>query len=57
MRFGISVPNIGDLGTLIELGVEADRTGWDGYFLWDHMRFMKELPVPVFDLSPLFSLV
>ncbi|OFW77848.1 MAG: hypothetical protein A2Z48_12725 [Actinobacteria bacterium RBG_19FT_COMBO_70_19] len=49
MRFGISVPNIGDLGTLIELGVEADRTGWDGYFLWDHMRFMKEFPVPVFD--------
>ena len=49
MRFGISVPNIGDLGTLIELGVEADRTGWDGDFLWDHMRFMKEFPVPVFD--------
>jgi alkanesulfonate monooxygenase SsuD/methylene tetrahydromethanopterin reductase-like flavin-dependent oxidoreductase (luciferase family) len=49
VRFGISVPNIGDLGTLIELGIEADRTGWDGYFLWDHMRFMKEFPVPVFD--------
>ncbi len=49
MRFGISVPNIGELGTLIELGVEADRAGWDGFFLWDHMRFSKDFPVTVFD--------
>ena len=49
MRFGISVPNIGDLGTLIELGVEADRADWDGYFVWDHMRFHEGFPVPVFD--------
>ena len=46
MRF---VPNIGELDTLIELGVEADRAGWDGFFLWDHMRFTREFPVPVFD--------
>ena len=49
MRYGISVPNIGDLDTLILLGVEADRAGWNGFFLWDHMRLMRELPVPVFD--------
>ena len=49
MRFGISVPNIGDLDALIGLGIEADRAGWDGFFLWDHMRFMREFPVPVFD--------
>jgi alkanesulfonate monooxygenase SsuD/methylene tetrahydromethanopterin reductase-like flavin-dependent oxidoreductase (luciferase family) len=49
MRFGISVPNIGDLGTLLELGVETDRAGWDGFFLWDHMRFATEFPVQVVD--------
>lgn len=49
MRYGISVPNIGEVATLVELGVEADRAGWDGFFLWDHMRFTSEFPVPVFD--------
>jgi alkanesulfonate monooxygenase SsuD/methylene tetrahydromethanopterin reductase-like flavin-dependent oxidoreductase (luciferase family) len=49
LRFGVSVPNIGALDTLIELGVEADRRGWDGFFLWDHMGFMRGIPVNVFD--------
>jgi alkanesulfonate monooxygenase SsuD/methylene tetrahydromethanopterin reductase-like flavin-dependent oxidoreductase (luciferase family) len=49
VRFGVSVPNIGDLDVLLELGSEAEAAGWDGFFLWDHMRFATEFPVPVFD--------
>lgn len=49
MRYGISVPNIGVVDRLVELGVEADRAGWDGFFLWDHMRFARGFPIPVFD--------
>jgi alkanesulfonate monooxygenase SsuD/methylene tetrahydromethanopterin reductase-like flavin-dependent oxidoreductase (luciferase family) len=49
VRHGVSVPNIGELATLVALGVEADRRGWDGFFLWDHMRFSKDFPVTVFD--------
>ncbi|HEX6230708.1 MAG TPA: LLM class flavin-dependent oxidoreductase [Actinomycetota bacterium] len=49
MRFGISVPNIGELDTLVTMGVEADRSGWDGFFLWDQIRLMKDVPVPVHD--------
>jgi alkanesulfonate monooxygenase SsuD/methylene tetrahydromethanopterin reductase-like flavin-dependent oxidoreductase (luciferase family) len=49
VRFGISIPNIGSAHALVELGVEADRCGWDGFFLWDHMRFSKDFPVNVFD--------
>lgn len=49
VRYGISVPNIGSVEALVELGVEADLAGWDGFFLWDQMRFMKEVPVRVFD--------
>lgn len=49
MRFGVSVPNIGELDTLIELGVAADAAGWDGFFLWDHLRFSRDFPVTVFD--------
>ena len=49
MRYGVTVPNIGDLDTLISLGVEAERAGWDGFFLWDHMAFMAGAAVPVHD--------
>ncbi len=37
---GIAVPCFGeDPAGLIELGVAAERAGFDGYFLWDHMVF------------------
>jgi alkanesulfonate monooxygenase SsuD/methylene tetrahydromethanopterin reductase-like flavin-dependent oxidoreductase (luciferase family) len=49
MRYGLSLPNIGDLDLLLELGVEAERHGWDGFFLWDQMGFLKGVEVPVFD--------
>ncbi len=49
MRFGVSVPNIGEVEPLITMGVEADRAGWDGFFVWDQIRLMPDVPVPVFD--------
>ncbi len=49
VRYGVSVPNIGDLDRLIELGVQAEVHGWDGFFLWDHMAFARDLPILVFD--------
>lgn len=49
MRHGVSVPNIGELDTLVEMGVRADRHGWDGFFVWDQMRLTTEMPVPLFD--------
>ncbi len=40
VRRGIAVPCFGeDPGALVDLGVEVERAGFDGYFLWDHMVF------------------
>ena len=40
LQHGIAVPNFGtDPAELIELGVAAERAGFDGYFLWDHIVF------------------
>ncbi|HET9898067.1 MAG TPA: LLM class flavin-dependent oxidoreductase [Streptosporangiaceae bacterium] len=40
VRRGIAVPCFGeDPGGLADLGVEVERAGFDGYFLWDHMVF------------------
>ncbi|MGY5870917.1 MAG: LLM class flavin-dependent oxidoreductase [Candidatus Thorarchaeota archaeon] len=45
MKFGISLPNFGwfgDIDFLVEVAVEAEEAGWDGFFLWDHMLVFKQ---------------
>jgi alkanesulfonate monooxygenase SsuD/methylene tetrahydromethanopterin reductase-like flavin-dependent oxidoreductase (luciferase family) len=40
VRFGLGVPNGGDFadpGQLAALAADAERAGWDGFFLWDHV--------------------
>jgi alkanesulfonate monooxygenase SsuD/methylene tetrahydromethanopterin reductase-like flavin-dependent oxidoreductase (luciferase family) len=40
LQRGIAVPNFAtDPAELVELGVAAERAGFDGYFLWDHIVF------------------
>jgi hypothetical protein len=42
MNFGVGVPNVGifaDPELLIELATSAERSGWDGFFLWDHLLY------------------
>lgn len=49
MRFGISIPNMGDAGRIVEIAAAADRNGWDGVFVWDHLHFLRQLDVEVHD--------
>ncbi|MGD9381955.1 MAG: LLM class flavin-dependent oxidoreductase [Candidatus Thorarchaeota archaeon] len=45
MKYGINIPNFGwfgDVNTLVEIAVEAEDAGWDGFFLWDHMLVFKQ---------------
>ena len=40
MRYAINLPNfgaIGDARALADLAHEAEDSGWDGFFLWDHI--------------------
>jgi alkanesulfonate monooxygenase SsuD/methylene tetrahydromethanopterin reductase-like flavin-dependent oxidoreductase (luciferase family) len=40
LKHGVYLPNFGAFGsahTLAELAVDAERAGWDGFFLWDHI--------------------
>jgi alkanesulfonate monooxygenase SsuD/methylene tetrahydromethanopterin reductase-like flavin-dependent oxidoreductase (luciferase family) len=45
----VTVPNIGELDRLLTMGREAEAAGWDGFFLWDHIRFSDVFAVPVHD--------
>jgi alkanesulfonate monooxygenase SsuD/methylene tetrahydromethanopterin reductase-like flavin-dependent oxidoreductase (luciferase family) len=42
MQFGLTVPPFGDFGdarALADLAHTAEESGWDGFFIWDHMIF------------------
>jgi alkanesulfonate monooxygenase SsuD/methylene tetrahydromethanopterin reductase-like flavin-dependent oxidoreductase (luciferase family) len=42
MQFGIDLPPFGpfsDSNLVAQLAQEAEETGWNGFFLWDHMNF------------------
>ena len=42
MRFGISLPifgNLADVRLLADLAAEAEAAQWDGFFIWDHIRW------------------
>jgi alkanesulfonate monooxygenase SsuD/methylene tetrahydromethanopterin reductase-like flavin-dependent oxidoreductase (luciferase family) len=51
MRYAINVPNVGEYAdprVLARMAAEAERAGWDGFFVWDHVLFGLEGP-PVVD--------
>lgn len=40
MKFAVNVPNFGhysDVDTLVGLATEAEKAGWDAFFMWDHL--------------------
>jgi alkanesulfonate monooxygenase SsuD/methylene tetrahydromethanopterin reductase-like flavin-dependent oxidoreductase (luciferase family) len=48
LKYGINIPNFGWFGNidvLVDIAVEVEESGWDGFFLWDHMLVFKDEPV------------
>jgi alkanesulfonate monooxygenase SsuD/methylene tetrahydromethanopterin reductase-like flavin-dependent oxidoreductase (luciferase family) len=51
MNFGVSIPNFGyyfDVRKTAMLAREAEQSGWDGFFVWDHLLWPMH-PAPVAD--------
>lgn len=52
MKYGIYVPNYGkgiSARSLANLAQEADKTGWDGFFIWDHILHSRSQRFPLVD--------
>ena len=53
MHFGVLIPNFGNCcgsaRELAELAVEAEDAGWDGFFVFDHILYSYDEPVPLVD--------
>lgn len=48
MKFAVNVPNFGDFADprrMAELAAVAERSGWDGFFVWDHIYVFPGNPV------------
>jgi alkanesulfonate monooxygenase SsuD/methylene tetrahydromethanopterin reductase-like flavin-dependent oxidoreductase (luciferase family) len=45
MRFCLSVPPFTDPATVVRWACEAETNGWDGFFLWDHLRWDDRVEV------------
>jgi len=41
MKLGLSIPNFGTPRSLISLAQAAEASGWDGFFIWDHVVYRK----------------
>jgi alkanesulfonate monooxygenase SsuD/methylene tetrahydromethanopterin reductase-like flavin-dependent oxidoreductase (luciferase family) len=42
IKFGVHIPNFGHFGeptAVVKLAEVAERAGWDGLFVWDHIRW------------------
>ncbi|MFW9909255.1 MAG: LLM class flavin-dependent oxidoreductase [Candidatus Thorarchaeota archaeon] len=52
MKFGMSLPNFGWFGNvdfLVDVAMEAEDAGWDGFFIWDHLMVFREDPTVFVD--------
>lgn len=52
MRFAVFLPNFGPFGDpakLVELALDAERAGWDGFFIWDHIQLDGAETGPIVD--------
>jgi alkanesulfonate monooxygenase SsuD/methylene tetrahydromethanopterin reductase-like flavin-dependent oxidoreductase (luciferase family) len=52
MKFGIDIPNHGpfsDPQRVIDLAQMAEESGWDGFFIWDHLLRHEDVSLPMID--------
>lgn len=47
MRFAVNIPPFTDPKTVVDIAVDAERAGWDGVFLWDHLQWIPTQLVEV----------
>jgi alkanesulfonate monooxygenase SsuD/methylene tetrahydromethanopterin reductase-like flavin-dependent oxidoreductase (luciferase family) len=47
VKHAVNVPPFGvfgDVHAMVDLAVSAEESGWDGFFLWDHILYADDVP-------------
>ena len=50
MRYGLSIPNFTAPTELLRIAEATEASGWDGFFLWDHILVDRDTAVPISEL-------
>ena len=48
MQYGFIFPAF-DALLAVDYAVEAEKAGWDGFFLWDHMLYSQSQKLRLYD--------
>jgi alkanesulfonate monooxygenase SsuD/methylene tetrahydromethanopterin reductase-like flavin-dependent oxidoreductase (luciferase family) len=57
LKHGLNVPCAGNPLDIVELAVEAEKAGWDGFFVWDQMQGEPDQLLDIFDWSAIVSAI
>jgi alkanesulfonate monooxygenase SsuD/methylene tetrahydromethanopterin reductase-like flavin-dependent oxidoreductase (luciferase family) len=49
LKYGISFPNSGPAARLVAAGQQAERSGWDAVFFWDHIQLVRAMNLELHD--------
>ena len=49
LRYAVHAPSFAEPDALVELAIQAERCGWDGYLLWDHILGSTAMLMPIAD--------
>lgn len=57
LKQGLNVPCAGNPRDIVELAVQAEEAGWDGFFVWDQMQGEPEQNLDIFDWVAVVSAI
>lgn len=57
LKHGLNVPCAGNPREIVELAVQAEKAGWDGFFVWDQMQGEPEQGLDIFDWVSIVSAI
>ncbi|WP_165576300.1 LLM class flavin-dependent oxidoreductase [Mycolicibacterium cosmeticum] len=57
LKQALNVPNVGNADAIVELAVQAEAAGWDGFFVWDTLQTEAATPVDVLDPAAVLAAI
>ena len=55
LKQALNVPNVGNPNAFVELAMEAEAAGWDGFFVWDTLQTDAPQRIDVLDPTAILS--
>jgi alkanesulfonate monooxygenase SsuD/methylene tetrahydromethanopterin reductase-like flavin-dependent oxidoreductase (luciferase family) len=57
LKQALNVPNVGNPSAIVELAIQSEAAGWDGFFVWDTLQTEAPGSVDVLDPTVILSAI